>query len=350
MCSSIRFLLLIAVVSVVTALPAKETKESPFDDLLDEVLELKSDVLEVRELLEKKDVKGHPCDTHNGGCGKRACLKLGGEALCSDEVERPLKDTKEEELSGKNDATEVESPLKDIEEEVNDEGISTPEAITACVGSHNKLRALHQNTPNVEWDDSLAARAQSYADTLVAINKASATTQLIHESPADGMGENLYWADNQKVKTCAEATLAWYEEIKDYSYATAGSKNGKAVGHFTQVVWKNSVRIGVGIATMPSRKYAKYGNKETFIVAKYSPQGNFYMRGRKLQHYTANVQPRKPGAKTPTIEELDPSLKQPCADARTDGGCEWLLNNGYTCKGNYKNYFKQNCFKSCKYC
>ena len=48
---------------------------------------------------------------------------------------------------------------------------------------------------------------------------------------------------------------------------------------------------------MPARKYAEYGNKETFIVAMYSPQGNFYYRGKRVRDYTANVKPRKDGCR-----------------------------------------------------
>ena len=57
-------------------------------------------------------------------------------------------------------------------------------------------------------------------------------------------------------------------------------------------MWKDSTHFGVGIATMPARKYGNYGNKETFIVAMYSPQGNFYYIGKKVEAYTANVKPR----------------------------------------------------------
>ena len=59
-------------------------------------------------------------------------------------------------------------------------------------------------------------------------------------------------------------------------------------------MWKDSTHFGVGIATMPARKY---GNKETFIVAMYSPQGNFYYRGKRVRDYTANVKPRKDGCR-----------------------------------------------------
>ena len=80
-----------------------------------------------------------------------------------------------------------------------------------------------------------------------------------------------------------------YSEIWNYSFETTKSINGKAVGHFTQVVWQDSTHLGVGIATMPARKYAEYGNQETFVVAMYSPAGNY--KGR----YHDKVKARKDG-------------------------------------------------------
>ena len=62
-------------------------------------------------------------------------------------------------------------------------------------------------------------------------------------------------------------------------------------------MWKDSTHFGVGIATMPARKYGEYDNKETFIVAMYSPQGNLYYRKQRVSDYTANVKPRKDGCK-----------------------------------------------------
>lgn len=225
------------------------------------------------------------------------------------------------------------------------------EEVTACLNAHNTLRQLHTSTPNLEWDNDLAAKAQVYAETLRDINKYSTKTQLIHENPSGGMGENLYWRDNKKLGTCAGASLSWYNEIDDYSYDTASSINGKAIGHFTQVVWKGTMKFGVGIATMDSRKYSQYGNTETFIVAKYSPPGNYYMSGQKLQYYTENVQPRKAGAVTPSLEELDPSQKQACENAAGDSSCAYFIGSGtYSCDGDFQEYFKTNCFKDCGYC
>lgn len=70
------------------------------------------------------------------------------------------------------------------------------------------------------------------------------------------------------------------------------------MGHFTQLVWKDTARVGFGRATVT------FGNDaREIIVAQYSPPGNrvtlspgqSYAQA-KLQAYTENVQPLKAGA------------------------------------------------------
>lgn len=39
----------------------------------------------------------------------------------------------------------------------------------------------------------------------------------------------------------------WYNEIRNYDFSKATYKPG--TGHFTQIVWRESRQLGVGIAT-----------------------------------------------------------------------------------------------------
>jgi len=126
---------------------------------------------------------------------------------------------------------------------------------------------MHANTRSLQWDANLAREAQRYANELLAMSYRNGKAKLIHEKPARGMGENLYWGDSSKAKTCVDANKSWYSEEKDYDYYDGSSKNGRAIGHFTQMVWKGTTRFGVGVATGKSIKYAKYGNVQTFVVA-----------------------------------------------------------------------------------
>ncbi|XP_028513433.1 Golgi-associated plant pathogenesis-related protein 1 [Exaiptasia diaphana] len=106
----------------------------------------------------------------------------------------------------------------------------------------------------------MAHEAQAYAVTL-------ARTKSMRHSSIRSYGENLAmrqaWGSDVKY-TCAQATKDWYDEVKYYSYSRPGF-SGKT-GHFTQVVWKSTRRLGVGIA--------KNGGF-IIIVARYSPPGNF---------------------------------------------------------------------------
>ena len=56
------------------------------------------------------------------------------------------------------------------------------------------------------------------------------------------------------------------------------------IGHFTQMVWTASTKVGYGVAIADSPKWGKYGSKIVFVVAKYSPPGN-------SDTYTKFVQP-----------------------------------------------------------
>eukprot|EP00795_Rhopilema_esculentum_P001566 gene1566-16017_t len=78
-----------------------------------------------------------------------------------------------------------------------------------CLHAHNVLRALHQNTGPMTWDDELARGSKEWAMKLAGENG------LRHSR--GNYGENLYAAWGQTAN-CAKATLAWYNEIKDYNF------------------------------------------------------------------------------------------------------------------------------------
>ena len=61
-----------------------------------------------------------------------------------------------------------------------------------------------------------------------------------------------------------------YREVCDYNFDTHRSIQLKT-GHFTQMVWRKSEELGVGVATG-----TKHGLECTYIVARYRPAGNVY--------------------------------------------------------------------------
>jgi hypothetical protein len=64
----------------------------------------------------------------------------------------------------------------------------------------------------------------------------------------------------------AQATDSWYNEIKLYNFNRPGFSMD--TGHFTQVVWKGSQKVGVGFAITGD-------GKTLYVVAQYSPPGNY---------------------------------------------------------------------------
>jgi hypothetical protein len=58
----------------------------------------------------------------------------------------------------------------------------------------------------------------------------------------------------------------WINEIKDYRGAKFGEDKAM-VGHYTQVVWPGSLKVGIAKATGRSG--------DTYVVARYSPPGNW---------------------------------------------------------------------------
>ena len=145
---------------------------------------------------------------------------------------------------------------------------------TGYTRAHNVKRQLHCNTPTARRDATLERQAQAYANTC--------PTGHASRSQRANAGENLYWAGGSGVGTAAQeyekAARAWYDEIKDYNFATGNRKpGGGMIGHFTQMVWKTSVKIGCGVKTSCTNKFGR-GMRNSAVVCRYAPAGNFIGR------------------------------------------------------------------------
>ena len=63
----------------------------------------------------------------------------------------------------------------------------------------------------------------------------------------------------------SRAVESWYSEISSYNFSSPGYSS--SVGHFTQLVWQNSIQLGIGISYNSN-------NTRAVVVANYYPQGN----------------------------------------------------------------------------
>jgi len=134
-----------------------------------------------------------------------------------------------------------------------------------------RLLAAHNNergrldVPALEWDNSLAADARVWADEL------AATGRFEHSPDEPGkplQGENL-WAGTPRAFSPEAMVGLWRAEKSDYrpGIFPNNSRSGdvEKVGHYTQLIWRESRRVGCATAV---------GRYEEFLVCRYSEAGN----------------------------------------------------------------------------
>jgi len=144
--------------------------------------------------------------------------------------------------------------------------------VDEMVAAHNQWRAKVR-TPPLTYSPELAASAQRWADHLKTENQC----RMQHSKPDGKYGENLYWASairwsdgKREVQQVSPQKVvdAWGSEVKDYEYAHNTCAQGKMCGHYTQVVWKNTSRVGCAFAVCED-------SKEQVWVCQYQTPGNW---------------------------------------------------------------------------
>ncbi|KAB2016509.1 hypothetical protein ERO13_D08G095500v2 [Gossypium hirsutum] len=137
-----------------------------------------------------------------------------------------------------------------------------------CIGesleflfTHNLVRATKWE-PLLFWDFQLEKYARWWA------LQRKADCKLQHSFPEGDfkLGENIYWGSGSAWRP-GDAVSAWSEEEKYYDYATNSCQEGQMCGHYTQIVWKNTRRIGC------ARVVCDTG--DVFMTCNYDPPGNY---------------------------------------------------------------------------
>ena len=132
------------------------------------------------------------------------------------------------------------------------------------LAAQNRERAGLGLAP-MDWDPALAVSARHWAETL-------AQNGRFEHAPFDQrnpQGENL-WAGTRGYYSLEARVDAWLREKQHFMPGVFpnNSRTGRVadVGHYTQIVWRSTGKVGCAIAT---------GAAEDVLVCRYAEPGNW---------------------------------------------------------------------------
>jgi len=113
----------------------------------------------------------------------------------------------------------------------------------------------------MSWDTTVAAAAQAWAD------------QCNFSHYTAGYGQNLYASAGGAAPSPTAVVSSWVSEVAAYDYSNNACSG--TCGHYTQVVWRSSIRLGCGFKSCSTNTPfgAQFPNWY-IVVCNYSPPGN----------------------------------------------------------------------------
>ncbi|KAI4379819.1 hypothetical protein MLD38_006065 [Melastoma candidum] len=122
----------------------------------------------------------------------------------------------------------------------------------------NAARAALGMQP-LRWDTGLAGYARWWAQ------QRRYDCALQH---SDGpYGENIFWGSGTGWDP-SQAATAWVSERKWYDHRRNACASGQMCGHYTQIVWRSTTRVGCAVAVCVD-------GVGTFMACEYDPPGNY---------------------------------------------------------------------------
>lgn len=123
---------------------------------------------------------------------------------------------------------------------------------------HNHWRQLADpDMQKLEWSPTLAMAAKLWA------NELGQDCKMKHSKMK--YGENIFWGS---ASFSAKAVVdSWAEERHDYDYDKNTCEVGAQCGHYTQIVWRKTTRVGCA--------KVRCSNGNEIWVCVYDPAGNY---------------------------------------------------------------------------
>ncbi|XP_044464792.1 pathogenesis-related protein PR-1-like [Mangifera indica] len=130
--------------------------------------------------------------------------------------------------------------------------------VNEYLAPQNAARAAVRMRP-LQWDSKVEDYAKWYA------NQRKDDCALQHSNGP--YGENIFWGSGDDWKP-AQAVALWLSEKSSYDYSSNSCDGGSDCGHYTQIIWGRTRRIGCARVVCED-------DKGVFITCNYDPPGNF---------------------------------------------------------------------------
>ncbi|XP_037369856.1 GLIPR1-like protein 1 [Talpa occidentalis] len=144
--------------------------------------------------------------------------------------------------------------------------------INQCVRTHNELRGKVSppaaDMKYMTWEAGLAKVAKAWADRCKFEHNSCLSKPYGCHAMFQHIGENI-WLGGLRTFSPKFAIESWYSENAVYNFDMLSCSS--VCGHYTQVVWATSKKVGCAISLCPN-----LGIGQTSIfVCNYAPPGNY---------------------------------------------------------------------------
>ncbi|XP_038235975.1 glioma pathogenesis-related protein 1-like [Dermochelys coriacea] len=154
--------------------------------------------------------------------------------------------------------------------------IEDTQFIKKCVNAHNNFRSKvnppASNMFHMSWDSALAKSAKAWAKRCHFDHNVYLKVRGKVHPNFTPVGENI-WTGSLSLFSVSAAISKWYNEVTDYDFETHYCT--RMCGHYTQVVWATSYKVGCAVQFCPSVTGFKGLTNGAHFVCNYGPAGNY---------------------------------------------------------------------------
>lgn len=132
-------------------------------------------------------------------------------------------------------------------------------SVAGALDAHNAVREP-LGLDDLTYDPALAEVAAAWIEGL------DAQGCILEHDYSSNYGENLYWSSAQA--SVQDAVAGWESEVAFYDYDTNTCEPGQMCGHYTQLVWADTERVGCALRACAA-------NRGEIVMCVYDPAGNW---------------------------------------------------------------------------